>query len=68
MRQQPLEPDTFATAKEVSEYLKITDRTLRRYVLEGKIPAYRIGTKHIRFRVADVEALLNPIPGPSADR
>ena len=58
----PTDPGALCTPREACDYLKITDRTMRRYVSEGKIRAYRIGTKHIRLRVADVEALLERIP------
>ena len=47
---------------EATEYLGVTDRTLRRYVAEGKLPAYRLGKRLLRFRQADLDALLRPVP------
>lgn len=47
---------------EAVEYIGVTDRTLRRYVAEGKLPAYRLGTRLLRFKQADLDNLLRPIP------
>lgn len=49
-----------------SDFTGLTERSLRRYISEGKLAAYRVGTKQIRVRVEDVEALLVRIPTGSA--
>lgn len=36
--------------------------TVRRYIAAGILPAYRLGSKAIRLRVDDVEALTRAIP------
>jgi excisionase family DNA binding protein len=49
------------TRKEAAAYLKITLVTLDKWKDEGRITAYRLGDKKIRFRKVDVEALLEEI-------
>lgn len=36
-------------------------RTIRRYISDGVLPAYRVGTTLIRLDQADVDALVQPI-------
>lgn len=45
-----------------SEHLGISEKTLRRYVAEGRIPAYRMGARLLRFRSDDLDALMEPVP------
>lgn len=48
---------------EAADYLGISPRTLRNYIAEGKLPAYRLGGKRtMRLDRADLDALLRPIP------
>lgn len=49
------------TSDEASEYLQVTRRTLDRYRAEGRLPAYRIGQRAIRFKRADLDALARPV-------
>lgn len=39
----------------------VSERTIRRLIAEGDLPAYRVG-RQIRIRVADLDALATPIP------
>ena len=55
-------PPAWIPQAEAAEYLGVTDRTLRRYVASGELPAYRLGTRLLRFRQADLDALLRPVP------
>jgi len=50
------------TVQEAAEYLRETDRSVRRRISDGQLAAYRIGTKRIVLKRADVEALLVLIP------
>ena len=52
----------FWTIGQAADYLNLTERSIRRYVSEGLLPAYRIGRKQIRIRAVDVDALLVPVP------
>ncbi|KQW43019.1 hypothetical protein ASC77_22250 [Nocardioides sp. Root1257] len=43
--------------------LDVTERTVRRYIAEGKLPAFRLaGGSNLRVRRGDVDALLAPLP------
>jgi excisionase family DNA binding protein len=51
-----------APIKTTSEQYGVSEKTLRRYIAEGKITGYRLGPRLIRVDVDEVEALLKPIP------
>jgi excisionase family DNA binding protein len=53
---------TWLTQDEAANYLGVTDRTLRRYVASGELPAYRLGSRLLRFKQADLDALLHLVP------
>lgn len=55
-------PPAWFPQAEAADYLGVTDRTLRRYVAAGDLPAYRLGPRLLRFRQSDLDALLRPIP------
>lgn len=46
------------TIKEVSEKLRVTDRTLRNWIKTGYIKSYRIG-KQIMFKESDIDEFIN---------
>lgn len=50
------------TVNDVCEHLGITDKTLRRYIAAGKVPAYRMGGRLLRFNASDINALMEPVP------
>ena len=45
------------TAKEVAEYLQLTEITIYKYATEGKIPGYKIGSRW-RFEKDKIDDLL----------
>lgn len=52
---------------EASQYLGVCTKTLRRYIAIGNLPAYRVnGSRLIRVRMSDLDALLSPIPTTGA--
>ena len=51
------EGQRFLTDTELSQYLKLTKRTLQEYRNSGKLPFYQIGGK-ILYRESDIEKLL----------
>lgn len=55
-------PPAWLAQAEAAEYLGITDRTLRRWVASGQLPAYRLGVRLLRFKQSDLDALLQPVP------
>ncbi|MDR0496176.1 MAG: helix-turn-helix domain-containing protein [Treponema sp.] len=46
--------ETYFTTKELSDYLKIREQTIRRWVLKNEIPYHRIHNV-IRFRLSEIE-------------
>ncbi|KUI00954.1 hypothetical protein AU189_11490 [Mycolicibacterium acapulense] len=50
----------------VNEAARITGLhrcTIRRYIAEGRLTAYRVGPKLIKINVDDLEALARPVGG-----
>ncbi len=41
--------------KTASDYLKISQRKLKRLVKKGRLPAYKIGGSYIRFKKEDLD-------------
>jgi excisionase family DNA binding protein len=50
---------SLAVAAEASS---LSDKTLRRYISQGRIHGYRAGPKLIRVDLDEINALLQPIP------
>ena len=40
----------------------VSEKTIRRRIASGDLPAFRFGPRSIRLRPEDVEALARPIP------
>jgi excisionase family DNA binding protein len=52
-----------ATLPDAARYIGVTDRTLRRWVADGVIQAYRLGRKTIRVDLNEVDdKLCRPVP------
>jgi len=49
------------TLREAADWLRETEQSTRRRVSRGELRAYRVGTKRIVLKRADVVALLIPI-------
>lgn len=47
-------------------YLNVSTRTIRRYIAQGKLPAYRVGGTLVRVDQADLDALVRRIPAADA--
>lgn len=60
---KPQSFDEWLTQAEAAKYLRVTDRTVRGYIARGILPASRVrGSRLIRIRRSDLDALLAPIP------
>jgi excisionase family DNA binding protein len=46
------------TRREVSEYLRLTERTVDKLRVAGKLPAFRVAGNSVRFKRDDVLALV----------
>ncbi|OGX43124.1 MAG: hypothetical protein A3F87_04595, partial [Omnitrophica WOR_2 bacterium RIFCSPLOWO2_12_FULL_51_24] len=55
------EKEKLISLHDAADILELSEEELRRFVAEGKIPAYRIGGEYLRFRKSQVEALRSRI-------
>jgi excisionase family DNA binding protein len=56
------------TSKEAAAYLKVTRRTLYRWMEEGRLRFYELASGRRRLRKEDLDALLTPSePGGASD-
>jgi excisionase family DNA binding protein len=46
--------ETYLTTAELAEYLKLSEQTVRRYVLHKTVPYHKIH-RSVRFRVSEIE-------------
>lgn len=61
--QQFTEPAQWLTLNQAATHAAASTRTVRRWIAEGKLPAYRAaGRQSVRVKLADVDALFTPIP------
>jgi len=54
----PSEQQSFLTPKEVSELLRVSVYTVRRWINDGDLPAYKVG-RGWRISKSDIEEWLN---------
>jgi excisionase family DNA binding protein len=54
------------TIKDAAKYLDITPLTVRRWIAQCKLRAYRVGGTMIRIDQADLDALVREIPTAAA--
>jgi excisionase family DNA binding protein len=59
-RQRQSEP-IYCSLADAATRLGVHPATLRRRIADGTLPAWRVGHKDIRLKVADVDRLLTPI-------
>lgn len=45
-----------------AQRLAVDTRTVRRWVSDGRLPAFRIGPRLLRVNATDVDALLQRVP------
>ncbi len=57
--------DSLWTQAAAAEYLSVNERTVRRLIADGQLPAHRVGSRLVRVRRSDVENLLTRIPAAS---
>lgn len=67
MLPQSLQPptDSLMTQAAAAGYLSVNERTVRRLIADGQLPAHRVGSRLVRVRRSDVEKLLTRIPAAS---
>ena len=50
----------YATVSEAARLLRVSVPTVWRWIDSGRLPAYRVGSRIIRIRRADLESLVRP--------
>jgi excisionase family DNA binding protein len=53
--------------REAVERLAVSEKTIRRAIADGTLPARRVGRKVIRVQVADLDRFAQPIPTAGDD-
>ncbi|WP_141013155.1 helix-turn-helix domain-containing protein [Nocardioides sambongensis] len=51
-----------------AEYFDVTPRTVRQWIADGRLTGYRVGAKHVRVDMNEVEAMAEVIPSSAAGR
>jgi len=60
--------ETFLSLSETARLLNVSERTIHRWIQDGRLPAYKPGRAY-RFRMSDIEAFLEERRGiPLAER
>ena len=59
---QPRTQVPFLSPLEVAQIHGVSVRTVRRWISEGRLDAYRLGKRRIGIKPADSEKLAQPIP------
>jgi excisionase family DNA binding protein len=44
-------------------YLDVDHKTIRRLITSGKLPAWRLGSRVLKVKISDLEAVLTPLGG-----
>ena len=53
--------DDYVTVSEAAEILHVGTSTLRRWIREKRIPAYRLGERRILLRRGELDSLVTPV-------
>jgi excisionase family DNA binding protein len=48
---------------EAAEYLQVTDRTIRQMIADGRLTAYRSGSRLVRLDLNEIDAAMQPFGG-----
>lgn len=49
----------YATIKEAAEYAATSDKTVRRWISQGKIMGFRVGTRFLRVDLNEIDSMLS---------
>ena len=53
-------PDDFVTVAEAAALLRVAPSTIRRWIRQGTVPAYRIGPRRVALKRGELSALVSP--------
>lgn len=68
-RRHPPKPTqrAYVGIPEAATYLDASPKTVRQLIADGKLPAYRLGNRVLKVRIADLDNVLVPVPAGAAD-
>jgi excisionase family DNA binding protein len=55
------QPERFVTTAEAADFLRMSKVAFFQAVHRGEFPAYRLGAKRLRFKLSELNALLQPL-------
>lgn len=58
----------FYSLEQSATYLDVTVKTVRRWIAEGRLPAYRLGDRLLKVDIADLDAFARRVPTTGEDR
>lgn len=67
MQQRPAASPRVYTQREAAERLGVIERTIRKWVAQGLIRQYKLGTKSVRVNADDVDGMLKPMATGGGD-
>lgn len=53
----------YISQAEAAAYLGVSPRTVRQMIADGRLRAYRSGTRLVRLRVEEIDAAMKPFGG-----
>lgn len=53
--------DEYVTVSEAADILKVATSTIRRWIREERVPAYRLGQRRVLLKRGDLETLIEPV-------
>lgn len=56
--------DDLITVAEAADLLRVSTVTIKRWLKQGRLPAYHVGPRAIRLRRADLAAVVRPVREP----
>lgn len=54
----PAPAERYVSLQDAADHFSVSDKTLRRYIAERKIPARRLG-RQVRVKISEVEAAMD---------
>jgi excisionase family DNA binding protein len=60
--------DQYVTIAEAAALLKVHRSTIRRWIAQGELPAYRVGQRRLALKRADLDRLVRPAARAAAAR
>lgn len=59
-------PERLKSLDHAAGYADVSTRTIRRWIADGRLRAYRVGPRLIKVDLADIDRLARPVPTAGA--